>query len=211
MTDARPVLTVGLTGGIASGKSTIASFLVELGAFVMDADAIAHELMAPGGRAFERVLAEFGDGILAKDGTVDREMLGGRVFSSAEALGALNAIVHPEVQSEVERRIDRYRAEGDGPLAILDAALLVETGRYRDFDRLVVSRCSRETQIRRLSERTGMSAALAAARIDCQAPLERKLEVAHYVIDTDASLDATQRETRRVHRSLLEDFRKRFG
>lgn len=204
MTAPGTLLRVGLTGGIASGKSTVGRFLSDLGAFVLDADGIAHELISPGGSAHEKVVGRFGREILDAGGEIDRPALARRVFTDPEARQALNAIVHPLVKKVVDRRMEEYRVEGRGsPVAVLDAALLVETGSHRDFHRLIVVRCERSTQIERLVERDGLTGEEAAARIDAQASLEEKVKVADYVIDTQTSLEETRRQTRQVYASLL--------
>jgi dephospho-CoA kinase len=211
MAGGRPILRVGLTGGIASGKTTVAGFMAEMGAFVVDADRIAHEVIAPGGSAYHEVVHRFGDDILAPDGIIDRAELGRRVFSDASERESLEAIVHPKVLAEVDRRLDRYRASGHSPIAVVDAALLVESGAYRRFDRLVVVRCSRDAQVQRLRARSGMNAAEALARIESQWSLEQKLAVADYIIDTDATLRETRHGTEQVYSRLLQDFERRHG
>lgn len=188
-------MRVGLTGGIASGKSTVAAMLAELGALVIDADRLAAEVTAPGGPAFEPVVARFGDGILAADGRIDRQALGRIVFSDEQARRDLEAIVHPAVRDAAARIAAAHVANdptGAPQVVIFDAALLVETGAYRDHDRLIVTSCSRETQIARLLERDGMARAEAEARIAAQAPLARKLALADFVVDTEGSLEATR-------------------
>lgn len=211
MSDPRPILRVGLTGGIASGKTTVAHILAELGAFVLDADRLSHHVMEPHGSAFDRVVSRFGEEILDSRGRIDRTRLAGRVFHDSEQRRALNEIVHPEVLAELERRITEYAPEGRAPLAVFDAALLVETGAFRRFHRLIVTRCSRESQLRRLLVRDGLAMDEASARIDSQAPLEAKLAVADYVIDTESTLKETRAQTEHAHASLLGDFEAEFG
>ena len=208
---ARPVLRVGLTGGIASGKTTVAGFLAEFGAFVLSADPIAHELILPGGDAHEEVLERFGPEILGPDGTISRERLGRRVFASRSEREALEAIVHPKVLAAIERRIERYLSAGHSPIVVVDAALLVETGTYRRFHRLVVVRCSREAQLQRLVARPGLSPMDALARIDAQFPLEEKIAVANYIVDTDTTLRETRQQTEQVYAKLMGDFESLFG
>jgi dephospho-CoA kinase len=205
----RTVLRAGLTGGIASGKTTVAEFLAQLGAFTLDADLIVHEMMAPGGQAVDEVVKRFGPGFLDSAGGIDRGVLGARVFADEASRRALNDIVHPSVRREIDRRIEEYRRAPDAsPIVVVEAALLVETGRWREFDRLVVVRCGRETQIARLAERSGLTRSEAEARIDAQAPLADKLAVADYVIDTESGLDRTRRRTATVYRALLRDFER---
>jgi dephospho-CoA kinase len=207
----RPILRVGLTGGIASGKTTIGRIFVSLGAYVIEADALVHELLQPRTNVFHAVIAQFGDACLAPDGTIDRASLGQRVFHDAAARVALEAIVHPAVRAEAERRLQAYGPAGRSPVAIFDAALLVETGTHRDFRRLVVARCSRAAQLHRLLARNRFTADEAEARLDAQAPLADKLAVADYVIDTEGTLRETERQTEHVWAALLSDFDAEFG
>jgi dephospho-CoA kinase len=207
----RPILRVGLTGGIASGKTTVARILAEHGAFVIEADDVAHELLEPGTPVYASVLKRFGREILDASGCVVRSRLAARVFGSAEARKALNEIVHPAVRAEATRRIEAYAPGGRSPIAVLDAALLVETGAYRDYHKLIVCRCSHEAQIRRLIVRDGLTTDEVHARLAAQAPLEHKLRVADYVIDTEGTLRETRRQTDRVYSSLLTDFELEFG
>ena len=211
MTDVRSILHVGLTGGIASGKTTVARILAEHGAFVIHADELAHELIEPGGPAYRAVIDQFGDEILDERGYVNRSVLGKRVFGDAEAREQLNAIMHPAVREEYARRIEEYVPLGHAPIAVFDAALLVETGIHAEFHRLVVTRCDREAQIRRLLQRNNLSTEEARARIETQLPLERKLAVADYVINTGGTLRETRRETDAVYTSLVADFELEIG
>jgi dephospho-CoA kinase len=207
----RPMLRVGLTGGIASGKTTVSRLLAGLGAFVLDADAFARSVMEPGASAYGRVVDRFGTTILDEEGRIVRRRLARLVFGDDEARRALNAIVHPEVMAEADRRLAAYAPRGRAPIAVFDAALLVESGLHRDFHRLIVTRCRRETQIRRLLARDGLSTEEAEARIDAQAPLEEKLKVAHYVVDTEGTLRETRKQTEGVYAALLRDFESEFG
>lgn len=198
------MLRVGLTGGLASGKSTVAAFFRELGAFWVDADRIAHELTAPGGLAEREVVARFGGGIVSGDGGIDRKALAAIVFADTQALADLNAIVHPRVREEIARRIREAEAmTSPAPVALVDAALLVESGVYRDLDALIVVSCDPDTQIRRAVGRGHLTEAEAAARVAAQAPLQEKLAAADYVIDNDGSLNDTKRQVRDVWAALL--------
>jgi dephospho-CoA kinase len=210
MSPGRPILKTGLTGGIASGKTTVAGFLSELGAFVIDADAIAHDAISPGGEAFDEVVERFGPGILDPQGRIQRTALGQIVFRDAEARRSLNEIVHPRVIAETDRRIGRYLLTGHAPVSVVDAALLVEAGMFRTFERLIVVRCSPDVQLRRLLAR-GLDPKEALLRIDAQAPLEDKLAVADYVVDTETTLHETRKQTEAVYAALLSDFEKKYG
>jgi len=198
------MLRVGLTGGLASGKSTVAAFFRELGAFHVDADRIAHELLAPGGGAEREVIGRFGGGIVSNSGAVDRKALAAIVFSDPQALADLNALVHPKVREEIARRIaDHESGASPASVALVDAALLVESGIHRDLDALIVVACPEETQIARAVARGGLTAAEARARVAAQAPLAQKVAAADYVIDNDGSLDETKRQVR----SLWDELR----
>ncbi len=203
MTTGPAIRRVGLTGGIASGKSTVAGWFRELGAYVQDGDDLAHLLMEPGGAVFDDVVAWFGDGILDQGGTISRTVLGNLVFQDREAMKALNRLVHPGVLEESARLLQEYLdGGGDAPLMIFEAALLVETGMYREYDRLVVVLCSREEQLRRLLSRSTLTMDDALARIEAQFPLERKLAVADHVIDTSVPLEETRKQTEELFRKL---------
>ncbi len=204
------MLRVGLTGGIASGKSTVAGFFAELGALVIDADRIAHRAVEPEGSAYLEVVRRFGAGVVAADGSIARERLARIVFRDPAALADLNALVHPHVRAEAERRIREEAVRGHAPIAMVDAALLVETGSYRDYHRLVVVRCSREAQLARLVAR-GMDPLEADARITAQAPLEDKVALADYVIDAEKTLRRTRAETEQVWHALIRDLDDMFG
>ncbi len=207
----RPILRVGLTGGIASGKTVVATLLAERGAFVLDADRTVHALLEPGGGAHREVVARFGRGILDAGGRIDRARLGAIVFSDPEARTALNSIVHPKVVAEIGRRLaDHEVSESPSPLAVVDAALLVETGLNRSFHRIVVVSCGREKQLERLLGR-GMSRADAEARLAAQAPDEVKVAEADYVVDGSGSLEDARRQVADLHAALLEDHEEEFG
>jgi len=211
MDGGRPILRAGLTGGIGAGKSTVAGMLAGLGAFVLDADDLARRAMDPGGAVHESVLRRFGQAIAGPGGAIDRPRLAARVFADPAELAALNAIVHPAVRKEADREFARCAEQDRFRVAVFDAALLVETGYYREFDRLIVVRCSLEIQRLRLEERGELAAGEAAARLAAQAPLEHKLAVADYVIDTDVALEETRRQTARVWSILLADHAAMFG
>ncbi len=197
------MLRVGLTGGLASGKSTVAGFFSELGAFHLDADRLAHELIAPGGSAEREVISRFGGGIVGTDLAIDRKALAAIVFSDPQALADLNALVHPKVRTEIAQRIaDHESGASPAEVALVDAALLVESGIHRDLDALIVVACPEPIQIERAVARGGVTEAEARARVAAQAPLAEKLAVADHVIDNGASLDETKRQVLRVWDAL---------
>ena len=195
---------VGLTGGLATGKSTVAGMFRRLGALHLDADAIAHELLFPGGRAEADVIARFGPSILGPDGAIDRGSLGAIVFADGRALADLNAIVHPKVREEITHRLAREAAAASPPaLALVDAALLVESGMHAELDAVVVATCPPETQVARAVAR-GMRENEARRRIAAQAPAEEKVAVADVVIDTGGSLEETEAQVRAAWPALAE-------
>lgn len=181
------MLTVGLTGGIGSGKSTVSALFVARGAVLVDADAIARMVVAAGTPGLAAVTAEFGFDILTDTGELDRPALGSIVFSAPERLAALNAIVHPLVAAESHRQRTLAR-QGSAPVLIHDVPLLVENGLAEDYDEVVVVAASPVTQRDRLVRLRHLSEADAAARIAAQAPLAAKLAVATHVIDNDGPL-----------------------
>jgi len=188
------MLRVGLTGGIASGKSTVAARMRELGLTVLNADLLAHQLMEPGQPAYDDVVREFGGSVLAADGTVDRKKLGDIVFRDAAKRERLNAIVHPRVITAREEQLKRMEEETPRGLAIIEAALLIEAGYYKRLDRLIVCSCRPEQQIERLRAR-GLSEEEARQRIAAQLPLEEKLRLADDVVDCSGTVEETLRQT----------------
>ena len=196
---------VGLTGGIASGKSTVARFFAELGIPVVDADQIAREVVKPGTEGLAAIVAEFGEGVLAADGTLDRKKLGAIVFDDAGARAKLNAITHPRIGAVSAQRVTELSG-GGAPYVLYEAALLVENGIHRGLPALVVVSAKRETQLARMIERDGFTEKEAEARLDAQLPLAKKLEVADFVVDNDGDLETTRARVREVHEALLERF-----
>jgi dephospho-CoA kinase len=203
--DGSPLLLVGLTGGIATGKSTVSGMFRELDAAIVDADAIVHELLGAGGLAVGPVLALFGDGVRDAAGGVDRARLAEFVFRDEESRKKLESVVHPLVVATSEVRMTE--AGGRAELVVYDAALLVETGRFAEFDRLVVVVTSTDVQLRRLMDRDGLTAQEAGARVRSQAPLSRKAELADYVIDNSGHWGETRRQVAEVWRQLQDDAR----
>jgi dephospho-CoA kinase len=184
------MLRVGLTGGIACGKSVVLGRLHARGLATLDLDSVAHDVMAPGDAAHEEIVASFGEEVLASDGTIDRRVLGAMVFADAEARARLEAIVHPRVRVEETRRASMLAEEGRDVM-VSDGALLVEAGAHLRFDRLVVVHCPPELQLGRLMARDGISATEARARIEAQMPIEQKRCFGHLAVDTSGSLEET--------------------
>jgi dephospho-CoA kinase len=183
-------LRIGLTGGIACGKSQVLSRLARAGLHTLDLDEVAHEVMAPGGAAYEDVVAAFGPAILAPAGAIDRKALGGLVFRDEGARQRLNAIVHPRVWAEEARRVAGWSAEA-GSVAVTDAALLIESGLHLRFDRLVVVHCPATIQLQRLMARDGIDEEAASSRLRAQMPIEEKRLFGHFRLETSGSLEQT--------------------
>ena len=187
------MLRLGLTGGIASGKSAVAAMLREKGFSVLDADSLAHKLIEPGQPAYDEVLQEFGQEVLAPGGRVDRAKLSAIVFQDRSKLDRLNAIVHPRVGEFVFRQFDEWQRAGTRDAAFVEAALLIESGIHKKLDGLVVAWCEPEQQLQRLLDR-GLSESEARRRIAAQLPVEEKLLLATDKIDCSGSLDETRRQ-----------------
>ena len=196
------MLRVGLTGGLASGKSFVAHLLQEYGCHVIKADELGHAVLEPGAEAYDAVVAEFGSGILREDGTIDRARLASVVFDDPARLAALNAVVHPAVR-ERARRIAEAVAERDaGAILVTEAAILIETGAYKQYDRLILTWCHKEQQIERAMHRDGITREQAEARLRRQLPLEEKKKFAHFLIDTSGSKENTAAQTRLIYEAL---------
>ena len=204
----RRFLLVGLTGGIATGKSTVTAMLGSPSVRVVDADALAREVVEPGTPALGQIVAEFGREVLQADGRLDRARLGEIVFPDPVKRKRLEAITHPAIRARFERIMaDLERAGWDGIL-IWDAALLVESGGNKKMDRLVVVTTDAATQLRRLMARDGGSEEAARARTASQMPLAVKARYADYVIDNSGTPAQTEARVREVYRALLDDLRQ---
>ena len=198
------MMKVGLTGSIAVGKSFVVSVLAELGCVVFDADKVAHAVMEPGASAYLDVVKEFGDGILSADGKIDRGKLGPIVFADAERRRRLNEIVHPRVIEEQNRLLAEAEARHPDGIAVIDAALMIESGGYKRFDKLIVVYCDRETQVARLMGRNQITREDAERRISAQMSSEEKRRYADYEIDTSGPLEQTRRRVAAVYQQLRE-------
>jgi dephospho-CoA kinase len=198
------MLRVGLTGGIACGKTVVRRLLADRGALTIDADAIVHQLMRTGTDLTRRIADAFGPDVLSPDGAVDRSKLGRLVFSDPAERSKLNALVHPEVIREEKRLLREAESKGV-EVAVVDAALMIEAGTYRDYDRLLVVHCPRAVQLDRLVARDGLSREEAARRVDAQMPVQEKKPYADFLIDTSGSLADTERQVQAVWERLLQD------
>ena len=196
------MLRVGLTGGLASGKSFVGRALADLGCFLIKADDLGREVQNPGGAAYDGIVKEFGSAILSPDGSIDRRRLAAQVFHDPERLKRLNALVHPPVKAR-ERRLqqDFALASPDG-IAVTEAAILIETGSYRDYDKLIVATCRPEQQIERSMARDHLTREEVLDRMRQQIPLAEKLKYADYAIDTSGTKEDTLAQTKAVYDSL---------
>ncbi len=183
------MLVIGLVGGIGSGKSTAAAILAELGAEVINADLIGHEVYEPGKPGFDAIVAEFGTEVVGPDGRIDRKRLGGIVFSDSVKLERLNAIVHPLIRAEIERRIARARKEGRVRAVVVEAAILLEAGWRSLVDQVWVISAKREDVVQRLATQRGMPEAAAEARIAKQMSDAERRALADVVIENEGSID----------------------
>ena len=197
------MLHVGLTGNIASGKSSAALFFAELGAHTIDADRVAHELYKTGTPGYDRIIAAFGEQILGPNGEIDRNKLGRIVFSDTDKRLQLNALMHPAVGAAILRQIFELEQSSSRGIIIVDAALMIETGGYRMYHRLIVVTCAPSLQIARLIKRDGLTESDARARIASQMPIEEKLKLADYIIDTSGTLKQTRDQVEKIHRDLV--------
>lgn len=197
---------IGLTGGIASGKSLVSARLAELGAVVVDADALARDAVAPGSPGLQHVLAEFGEHLRRPDGSLDRPALGAIVFHDAERLAALNAIVHPEVQRLASAAFAAAEAADPDAIVVYDVPLLAENASRlaAQFDEIIVVRAPEDERVRRMVEDRGMSEADARGRIRSQASEEARLAIADRVIDNSGSRAATLAQVDELWRSLSD-------
>ena len=197
-------LLVGLTGGIASGKSTACRFFRELGAHIVDADQVSRDLVKPFSPAWKEIVEAFGPEILEENNEIDRAKLADIIFSHAEKRGILEGIIHPGIADEISRRVEDLKRRDPDGVIIVDAALMIEVGRHEDYERLLVVYTDEETQARRLMERDLLGKAEAYSRIEAQMPLAGKIEYADYIIDNNGSSENTRKEVERVFLELLK-------
>jgi dephospho-CoA kinase len=196
------MILVGLTGGIASGKSLVAKLLKDLGAYIIDADEIAHEVIQPGTPAYQEILQQFGREILREDGTIDRTKLGRLVFSDPVRRTILEGIVHPRVFAEEEDRRGQIAQRDPEAVIIFDVPLLIETRAHELMDKVIVVYADRKTQLKRLKERDHLDAEEAKRRIVAQLPLSDKKQYADYVIDGMASPQEVAKQTEAIYQEL---------
>ncbi|WP_200907010.1 dephospho-CoA kinase [Desulfatitalea tepidiphila] len=202
------MIVAGLTGNIASGKSTVATFLRRSGALIIDADQIAHDVVAPGQPALEEIRRHFGDDMLTPEGLLNREKLGRMVFEDPDARRRLEAIVHPRVSAEIDRQMARIAENHPDAVVIMDIPLLFETGRTEGLTDIIVVYTPEPIQLERLTRRNGLSPAEAKARMASQMPLKEKVARATMVIDNSGTLAETERQTLAVYRRLARKARQ---
>lgn len=198
------MLKVGLTGGIATGKSYVLGVLRELGCEVIDADTVAHQAIEPGKPAYQEIVNEFGQAVLNEDSTINRAALGGIVFADQAKRERLNSIVHPRVFEAQAEWFASVVAHNPQAIAVVDAALMIETGSYKRFDKVVVVYCDPQLQLERLMARNNLSREQAEARINAQMPSAEKLKHADFSINTSGSFEATRRQTEALYAQLKQ-------
>jgi dephospho-CoA kinase len=196
------MLLVGLTGGVASGKSTVSRILEGEGATLIDADQIARELVRPGTPAFLELIQAFGKNILREDGALDRKKLAARIFSDPQQRNILNRVLHPKIGEEIQRRIEEVAKRDPAAIVILDAALLLEVGNHGKMDKVIVVTSRAEQQLERLKDRDGMAPEDARKILASQMPQEEKLKAADYVLRNEGSLEETEKRTKEIFREL---------
>ncbi len=203
----RPPVRIGLTGGIASGKSLVTGMLRELGAAVIDADQIAHDVLAPGGPAYAEVVEVFGSAVVRPDGAIDRKALAARIFTDAAARRQLNALTHPHIRRRIVEEAARLAETPGVEVIVLDIPLLLETTDGRDLGLagIIVVYADEDVRLARLVARDGLSAADARARLRSQMPLREKLVFADWTIDNNGSLAATRRQVEQVWEEVRKD------
>ncbi|HEV8227614.1 MAG TPA: dephospho-CoA kinase [Methylomirabilota bacterium] len=206
----RRFLLVGLTGSIATGKSTVSRMFAHLGARVLDADLLAREVVMPGQPAYHKIVEEFGQGVVQEDGTLDRKALGAIVFAEPARRKRLEEITHPAIAARQQRILSVLDEEAFEGIVIWDVALLFETGGVAKMDRVVVVATDPETELGRLMTRDGMAEADARARIASQIPVAEKAKRAHYVIDNSGDRIQTERQVKGVYEALLGELAARL-
>jgi len=196
------MLIVGLTGGVASGKTAISQVLKEEGAYIIDADQIARELVQPHKPAWNELIRAFGQEILREDGSIHRKKLAEKVFANPEQRKLLNQILHPRIREEMGRRAKEIGQKDPEAIVMIDAPLIVELGDHREMDKLIVVTSTQTQQIERLKDRDGTSPEEALRIVSSQMPLEEKLKFADFVIRNEGSLEETRKRTKEVFKEL---------
>jgi dephospho-CoA kinase len=196
------MLRIGLTGSIAVGKSFVTSVFAELGCRILDADRTAREMVLPGAPGLKAVVEAFGEEVLTPDGTLDRERMASIVFADEEKRQRLNHILHPFIIARQDEILREWEAEDPNGIGIVDAALMIESGGYKRFDKLIVVHCRPEVQLERLMLRNNLPLAEAQRRIASQMPQEEKQKYADFLIDTSDGFEPTRKRTVEVYNEL---------
>jgi len=196
------MLIVGLTGGVASGKTAVSQALKEEGAYIIDADQIARELVRPHTPAWNELVRVFGKAILDVDGSIDRKKLADKVFADPNQRKLLNQILHPLITEEMDRRTRELGQKNPEAIAVIDAPLLIEVGYHRKVDKLIVVSSTQTQQIERLEERDGISSEEAVRILSSQMPVEEKAKLADFVIRNEGSLAETRERVKEVFQEL---------
>jgi len=193
---------IGLTGGIASGKSTVSRMLESLGCIIIDADIIARKVVEPGTTVLKKIVQQFGDSILKKDGTLNRKALGNIVFNDTAKLKVLNDITHPEIKKMILKEIDKIRKEKNDSIVVVDAAVLIESGMDELVDEVWLVYVDYPTQLRRLMKRDFITEAQAHARIKSQMTLEEKIKRSDKIIDNTKDIEFTRQQVNKILNSI---------
>ena len=202
------MLKVGLTGGIATGKTYVADSLRKLGCEVSDADVVARIIVEPGQPAYEDIVQAFGPEILQPDGTIDRARLGAIIFANEQARLNLNAMTHPRIHEAQSRWLAEVAERNPNAIAIIDASLMIESGGYKKFDKIIVVYCSLEVQLERLMTRNNLSCEEAMKRIAAQMPASEKLKYADYSVETSGGFEATDQQVESLYMELEKQAKK---
>ena len=196
------MLIVGLTGGVASGKTAISQVLKEEGAYIIDADQIARELVQPQKPAWRKLIGAFGKEILQEDGSIHRKKLADKVFADPKKRKLLNQILHPRIKEEMDRRTKEIGQKDPQAIVVIDAPLIIELGNQRDMDKLIVVASTQTQQVKRLKERDGISPEAALRILSSQMPVEEKVKLADYVIRNEGSIEEAKKRAKEVFKEL---------
>lgn len=196
------MLIVGLTGGVASGKTAVSQVLKEEGAYIIDADQIARELVQPHKPAWNELIRAFGKEILQEDGFIHRKKLADKVFADPKKRKLLNQILHPRIKEEMDRRTKEIGQKDSEAIVVIDAPLIVELGDHREMDKLIVVASTQTQQIERLKERDGIGPEEALRILSSQIPVEEKVNLADFVIRNEGSLEETKKRAKEVFKEL---------
>lgn len=196
------MLIVGLTGGVASGKTAVSQILKEEGAYLIDADQIARELVQPHTPTWNELIRVFGKEILQEDGSIHRKRLAAKVFPDPEQRNLLNQILHPRIKAEMNRRVKEIGQKDPNAIVVIDAALLIELRDHREMDKVIVVTSTKEQQIERLKKRDGTNQDEAQRIFSSQMPLEEKMKVADFIIRNEGSFEETKRRVKEVFQEL---------